>query len=80
MKTQRISILDGMSVKVRIDATVFSWLQIRFGANHSNLILFLKRNEATAYFIDFCRLFCSTSSQQKRRCSGRLLSLGSATI
>ena len=53
MKTQRISILDSMSVKVRIDATVFSWLQIRFGANHSNLILFLKRNEATAYFIDF---------------------------
>jgi hypothetical protein len=44
MKTQRISILDGMSVKIRIDATVFSWLQIRFGANLSNLILFLKRN------------------------------------
>ena len=57
MKTQRISILDGMSVKVRIDATVFSWLQIRFGANHSNLIIFLKRNEATTYFIDFLGYF-----------------------
>jgi hypothetical protein len=61
MKTQRISILDCMSEKVRIDATVFSWLQIRFGANLSNLILFLKRNEVTAYFIELCRVFCSTS-------------------